>query len=464
MMSIEFGAEIEITNPLPKTIDWIKKNLWVENPDYVNKLKLGKWTGNTPPKLLLYRRNGDSWFIPAGYRDLFSKTNHHTAYEDKSANYVLNIDTDEPFDWQRKALDVAKKSPYGGIIVSGCGTGKTSVGIWLLGELQQRALWLTHTDFLCRQAMGRFKSFYGGEGMGHTTAGKLHIGTRITFATVQTLVKYNPQYYANEFGVCIVDEAHRLAGTVQKATMFSKVLSNLNCRYKYGLTALLHRADGLEKCTTAHIGDVIWETSRDEVIKASMSAVVQRVGTALPPSEEYEAGDGTLQWAKLLNYIALNERRNKQIADDIIQARERKRVVLVLSDRREQLQLLYGLLPDELKDVTRILVGGNNKKNAKLMNELRDGTATICLATYQYFREGADVKPLDYLIFGTPAKDESIITQSTGRICRLLDGKPTPVIRDYVDDGIRYLQRMYTERCKIYRKLGYEISRGLEWM
>ena len=39
-----------------------------------------------------------------------------------------------------------------------------------------------------------------------------------------------------------------------RSAHMSKVLNNLACRYKYGLSATLHRADGLIKCTYALVG------------------------------------------------------------------------------------------------------------------------------------------------------------------------------------------------------------------
>ena len=93
----------------------------------------------------------------------------------------------------------------------------------------------------------------------------MQIADGITFATVQTLSKADLNALRYEWDMVVVDECHRCSGTVNKATMFSKVLNNLACRYKYGLSATLHRADGLIKCTYALLGGVA-HTVPDSVV------------------------------------------------------------------------------------------------------------------------------------------------------------------------------------------------------
>ena len=54
----------------------------------------------------------------------------------------------------------------------------------------------------------------------------------------------------------------------------------------------------------------------------------------------------------------------------------------------------------------------------------------------------------------TPQKDYAVIAQSVGRVARTFEGKVTPVVYDYVDNGIQYLVRSFKKRCTTYRKLG----------
>ncbi|MBS5877093.1 MAG: DEAD/DEAH box helicase family protein [Clostridiales bacterium] len=55
--------------------------------------------------------------------------------------------------------------------------------------------------------------------------------------------------FRDTWDVIIVDECHNVSGTTSSLTMYRKVLGNLNARHKYGLSATVHRSDGMIKTT-----------------------------------------------------------------------------------------------------------------------------------------------------------------------------------------------------------------------
>ncbi|MFR1061489.1 MAG: hypothetical protein ACLSEY_13895 [Enterocloster sp.] len=70
----------------------------------------------------------------------------------------------------------------------------------------------------------------------------------------------------------IVDECHRVSGTPTAVTQFSKVLNTLCARHKFGLSATVHRSDGMIKATYAMLGQVVW-TVPDEAVKSRVMTV-----------------------------------------------------------------------------------------------------------------------------------------------------------------------------------------------
>lgn len=262
-------------------------------------------------------------------------------------------------------------------------------------------------------------------------------------------VEDNHNYFANDI---LVHNCHRCSGTVSKATMFSKVLNNLAARYKYGLSATLHRADGLIKCTYALVGGVAY-TVPDSVVN-TMRVEVQKRDTGVQISRQCLDTDGTLCYAKLINYLAENPKRNIQICDDIEDLANRGHSIILLSDRVEHLNVIhYNLQPEYQRDAV-ILHGKVKKADREIaLDQMRNKEKHILLATYQLAKEGLDVPCLDRLLLATPVKDYAIVVQSVGRIARVCDGKGTPVVYDYVDD-IGYLQGMWKKRCTHYRKDG----------
>lgn len=455
-MELIISNEITILDPTDEIRQWIYEKLRVPNPEYSNKVKLGLWVGNTPRDLCLYRNSGDSIVIPYGVRRslgyAFPELNE---YEHKcvfASNKRVNYNADiKLYHYQEKAVK-SLINAQGGILQSKAGSGKTRMGIALICALGKKTLWLTHTNELLNQSYNAAAEFIDKKLLGKITAGKMNISEGITFATVQTLSKADLNALRYEWDMVVVDECHRCSGTVNKATMFSKVLNNLAARYKYGLSATLHRADGLILCTYAMLGGVA-HTVPDSVVN-TMRVEIQRKDTGVQISRKCLDTDGTLVYAKLINYIARDKVRNANIAYDIGELAKQGHSIIVLSDRVEQLGRLYDILYDEEQSDAVILHGKVKKADRELaLEQMRNKEKHILLATYQLAKEGLDVPCLDRLLLATPVKDYAIVVQSVGRIARVCEGKGAPVVYDYVDD-IGFLQGMWKKRCTHYRKDG----------
>jgi len=85
-------------------------------------------------------------------------------------------------------------------------THNTQCGLEVIARIGGRALWLTHTQDLLNQSKKRAESVLGQGGYGTITAGKVDIGSTITFATVQTMAKIDLSSVKDAFDVIIVDE------------------------------------------------------------------------------------------------------------------------------------------------------------------------------------------------------------------------------------------------------------------
>ena len=131
---------------------------------------------------------------------------------------------------------------------------------------------------------------------------------------------------------------------------------------------------------------------------------------------------------------------------------------LILSDRLSHLEYLMKHLPKELRDKSVMVDGKMTSKKGKAQREkaiedMRAGKKHFLFAAYALAKEGLDIPRLDRLYLVTPQKDYAVIAQSVGRVARTFEGKVTPVVYDYVDNGIQYLARSFKKRCTTYRKL-----------
>ena len=236
-MQVTISSEIRIRDASKALKSWCEGNLVLSNPEYTNRQRRGLWTGNTPKYLWLYRIEGEELVVPTGVGKDIRRflTPQDSIQVDLADNGRIEYPGTVPlYEYQVPAVETMKHTSCG-ILQSPCGSGKTQMGIALAAALQRRTLWVTHTQDLLTQSYERAAQYFPREYLGRITAGKVQIGSRMTFATVQTLSRLDLSQYRMTWDVVIIDECHRLAGTPAQVTMFYKVISHLAARHKYGL-------------------------------------------------------------------------------------------------------------------------------------------------------------------------------------------------------------------------------------
>ena len=454
-MQVTVSNNITITNPTPAVINWCQENLKLPNPEYAKKVRMGFWAGNTPKDLYLYEVRGNDWVLPYGCLKPISNLIQDATIR-SGFKPTESIDYGNPiplYPYQEKAVESVFKSLHG-ILQSPCGSGKTRCGLALIKKYGKRALWLTHNSELLRQSKSAAEEFYDKSLLGTITEGKVNIGKGITFATVQTMCKLDLSQYKHYWDVIVVDECHRVCGSPTQLSMFSKVLNSLSARHKHGLSATVHRADGMIKATFAMIGDVVYTVPEEAIADRIMKVGIKPIGTGVGISRECMNTDGTLNYTKLINYLCEDFGRNHLIRNHI--ASEYGRSCLILSDRLEHLETLMSLLHDELREQAVMISGKMTTKKGKAEREqaiedMRTGNKRFLFATYTLAKEGLDIPRLERLFLTTPQSDYAVVTQSIGRIARTFEGKADPIVYDYVDN-IGYLQKRFKKRCSIYKK------------
>ena len=459
-MLVEVGSYLKITDPSPEVMDWCKENLELMNPDYQKKVRMHLWTGNTPRQLFLYSMNGNDIILPFGcLRSLMPLIQDAEVVTKFSPQEYVEFGGTVPlYEYQEIAVNKMIVNHYG-ILQSPAGSGKTQMGIAIACKDRLKTLWLTHTKDLLTQSKARAEQYIDPSLLGTITEGKVNIGKTMTFATIQTMCKVDLDQYRDEWDCIIVDECHRVSGTPTAVTQFSKVLNSLRARHKYGLSATVHRADGLIKATYAMLGEVVY-TVPDEAVKSRVMTVnVVPKGTGVTLNPCFLNTDGTVNYAKMISYLTEHEERNRLILDDLTGNRDHYN--LVLSERVDHLKYLYSQLPPALKRQAAVIDGKMTTKTLKAEREqaiedMRTGDKRYLFATYSLAKEGLDIPRLDRLYLTTPQKDYAVIVQSVGRVARTFEGKQQPLVYDYVD-SIKSLLKSYKKRCASYRKCGCKI-------
>lgn len=461
-MVTEIGSTIRVTEPSGPVLDWCYGHLTFYNPEFYKKERMGLWTGNTPETIQLWRlgRTVPSRLpvleMPFGvYRDMCHLLDevHVTFVPAEQVDYGKPIPL---YDYQQEAVEQAFKKRYG-ILQAPAGCGKTQMGLALIQRFGVKALWLTHTKDLLNQSKERAERYMDKSLMGTITEGKVDIGKGITFATVQTMSKMDLSEYRDTWGVIVCDECHRVCCSVNGVAMFECVLNALSCGHKYGLSATVHRADGLIKATFAMIGRVV-HTVPETAVEALVEPVsVCTVQTDAEFPEDAMRDDGSIVWARLINGICADADRNSVIANKIIENRDHS--CLILSDRLSHLETLMGMLPDDMRADAVMISGRMTSKRGKAEREaaieqMRTGEKKYLFSSFNLSREGLDIPRLERLFLTTPQKDEAVIIQSIGRIARRFEGKAKPVAIDFVDSNIGIMVGMYKKRLQHYKKAG----------
>jgi superfamily II DNA or RNA helicase len=357
-----------------------------------------------------------------------------TGFDEK---HYIDYDCSVPlFDYQREAIEKVFSKHYG-ILQAPAGSGKTQMGIALIAKFGCRSLWLTHTQPLLQQSKKRALLYMDKTLLGEITDGKINIGRGCTFSTVQTMCRIDLDRYKDYWDVIIVDECHRVAGTPTAMTMFSKVLNSLSARHKIGLSATVHRSDGLIVATHALLGEIVHTVPEEAVGDRIVKVGIEPIGTGVEVSRACLNTDGTLNYAKLISYLCESRERNAVILDAILQ--NGRRPCLILSDRLNHLEFLMKSLPLTERSGAVMISGLMTSKKGKAEREqaiedMRTGRKNLLFATYALAKEGLDIPRLERLFMVSPVKDFAVVIQSVGRIARTCDGKVDPIAYDFVDN------------------------------
>lgn len=462
-MNFYLSNKVVIEDYTPEMLMYCKSTLTFANPDYLKKEAMGKWTGNTQREIVLYERAGNRLYIPFGECQKVYKAfkNDITLVNVsicplRARKYESNINL---YGYQQNAVDAVLRAKNG-ILVAPCGSGKTQMGLEAVAKIGGKTLWLTHTQDLLNQSMSRAKECFGlpASEYGTITAGKVNVGNTLTFATVQTASNIDLSQYRDEWDCVVVDECHKCVGSPTRMMMFYKVLSALSARYKIGLTATPYRADGLERCMFALLGDVIHEVPQSAVAGNTVPVMVKFVNTGYSPDvDEITNGDGTLNYSKLIENISEDKKRNAVIAAQINRA-VTNGAVLVLSDRIKHLELLEKLVYFYFQHKTARLGIASTKaekeRRARILTDLNNGALNVVFATYKLAKEGLDVPNLRTVVFATPQKDKTTVIQSAGRVARKACGKECGTVVDFSDD-FGMLRGYEKKRRGYYKKNSY---------
>lgn len=432
-----------------KLISFLREELNFYNSDYLIKKRLGKSTFNTEKFFNLINEDDTEVMIPRG----FSATLVQFCNKEKIPYKIIDQRTKkDPIDFaseitlqehQEIALDKIREKDFG-VIVSPPGSGKTVIGLEIIAEKRQPALIIVHRKQLLDQWIERIQNFLKipKKEIGQIGNGKNKIGKHITIAMIQSLSRLQDySKISNSFGTIIIDECHHIP-----AKSFREAIVNFNSFYLYGLTATPKRKNNDQKLIFVFIGNILHQVNQYDYLKErNIKTEINIKETELFAPFDYKI-DKYETISKILIY---DTQRNTLILNDIKENAHRFKTILILSERKAQVEILNLYLKDKYETIT--IHGDDSEMSRKSkIEQIKQGHFKIVISTGQYFGEGIDISNLECLFIVYPFAFEGKLVQYIGRIQR---SEKSPVIFDYRDIKIDYFEKMFKQRKRYYNKL-----------
>ncbi len=429
-------------------INFLKEELNFMNSAFIIKKKAGRNTFGTERYFRFIEETEDEVILPRGFAGKALRFCKDTgiAYSFKDGRQKKES-TSFKFQamlryYQIPALEATSKKEMG-VIVAPPGSGKTVIGLKIIAEKQQPALIVVHRKQLMEQWIERIEAFLGipQHEIGKIGKGKLKTGKHITVATIQSLTKEveKDEALKNAFGTMLIDECHHIP-----AESYRKTVHQFNSYYLYGLTATPFRKYNDGKLIFIHLGEIIAEITAQQTGRHKQASVVIR-NTEL----DVPFNSKTDRFETLSKILVHDSSRNKLILNDITNELNSGKKVVILTERKEHIDSLHQYLKQSYEVIT---LNGDDSEASRTTKWkiLNAGNYQAVITTGQFFGEGTDLQIASCLFLVYPFSFEGKLIQYIGRVQR---SEITPVIYDYRDVKIDYLNKMFLKRNVYYRKL-----------
>ncbi len=371
--------------------------------------------------------------IPMGREDLIPSD-----YEivDKR---VVN-ETEHPkfkFDLRPSQKAVYDEVQDSSIINAWVSWGKTFTGLAIAGKLGQKTLVVTHTTNLRNQWEKEVKKCFGYTA-GRIGSGMFNIDAPIVCGNIQTLYRRMDDI-KKEFGTLILDEMHHVSSPT-----FTRIVDEMPCRYKIGLTGTLERKDGRHVVFRDYFGDNVMKPPKENYLVPKIDIL----------KTEIRFLDGSYTpWAERINHLTMDAEYVHGVAATAARYAAEGHKVLVVSDRVKFLKSCAALVGEKAVSITGDMDFAERERTMeKIKNEKQ-----ILFGTQSIFSEGISINELSCLVLGTPVNNDPLLTQLIGRIIRKIDGKKQPVVVDFHLKG-KTAARQASARMGYYMKQGYEVN------
>jgi len=430
----------------------ILKNYTYSNPEYHSKQAMGFSVKNEKPIIehfaLMSREGKKILVLPRGSLNkcvAIIRKNVPDAIirinDERTLGYEVDVKLSPTTIMEPQQLQIIAllEKNQGGLIEMSPGGGKTLAALGFIAQKKLSTLILVHEHRLRTQWEKEIKEHLAGDfKFGRFDGDKKEDGDICIglIQTVSNLLKEDTEFL-NKFGIIIGDECHHIP-----AEQYIKVINNVPSLYKIGLTGTIKRKDQKQFLLLDSIGEILISI-QPENLKHRVTDFGYEM---IPTNVRFEAAS-VRRWAngspkvavdytKLLTALVQNKERNSIIVDKIEESLKQKRVTLVISTRVEHCKLIAEEL--SRRGYKTVLLIGETRKSTN-WNDIRlDESLECIIAQDSIASEGLDFPILSALHLTCPSTNHPKLKQKIGRIRRVCDNKPFPMLYDYSDNLVYF--------------------------
>ncbi len=246
----------------------------------------------------------------------------------------------------------------------------------------------------------------------------------ICLSTYQTFISAKGQKRFNKiknlFTLLGIDETHRA-----NANSFSKVVNNLNCRYKFGLSGTPERKDGRDFIVAHIIGPTI---AKPKVESCIPRVVVVKTGV--------DTGYKYRIWTYMLRFLERQTKRNALIVKHAVNDLKRGHSIVIPVTFQSHVNTLVSMINKAVGKRVAVPFTGRMSKaeRRKVILDARNGKVKVVVGMRQLIQLGINVPRWSAIYEVMPISNKPNHIQEVSRVLTPMEGKPKPLVKYFLDD------------------------------
>lgn len=358
--------------------------------------------------------------------------------------------TGKLYDYQQTMVDAWLSKKYG-LIEAPPRTGKTLTMLYICLQLGQRVLLLASQHEFLDQFLDHI---HGNPKEGIPKCTNLpelekkykkklygYPKTDEDYENFQFMVSTPNQFYSKtngdkrfnlvvmNCGTLAMDEVHKCA-----AHEFARVVSRFPSLYRIGVSATIDRKDGKSVIIRNVIGPVTARSKRE-----SMTPRVYVHETGFVSKRRYAGGPAS--WVYAMQALSKDKKRNALIVQHVIKdLKNGHNIVIPITFRAHAAELERLINEAWGSRICKTFLGGGGARNKlerkDVLTDVKANKVRVTIGMRSLIQLGLNVPSWSSIFEIIPIANKPNLLQETSRIRTPVEGKRTPIIRFFVDEGL----------------------------